>query len=50
MLSAEQERQLEDLPEKLVNRAFELQKKGHELAAQELIKVSEELLAILGYI
>ena len=50
MLSDEQIRRLEELPERLVNRAFELKESGNELAGSELVKVADELLAILGYI
>ena len=44
------ERELGDLVDKIVERAFELQDQGQETAALELIAVSEEMLRILGYI
>lgn len=44
------ERELGDLVEKIVERAFELKNQGQETAALELIAVSDEILRILGYI
>ena len=50
MFDKEKEQELTDLVEKIVNRSFKLKEQGHEVAANELITVADEILKILGYI